>query len=279
MKTKKRMAALLVMTLGMLFACSAPYKQSAGSANASPNESVCRNALTPRLPAGLYQALGEGANQVQAIDQALSTIARQVRVVIRAEALSEQAKRDGVVSQQFEKRISSVSEQVFDDYRMVCADPTSHTVVLEYDHRALPVRLGTRLQNWWGESGWQLAWAPDLAVPKSLLAVSERSGGAPLSAAVSLLHDRNGWFLQLNDQRLNVRAQEWRQLYALPNTSQGNTQLSLVNEAGIRLAHSLNPGTEFRFHLSGVEARYRYFSIFALDVQGKVLVVRSNALI
>ncbi|MEE2651426.1 MAG: hypothetical protein VYE54_01765 [Pseudomonadota bacterium] len=232
--------------------------------------------MATNLPDGLYQARGQGANQVQAIDQALSTIARQVRVAIRAEAQSTQSKRDGTVSQQFEKRISSESEQVFDDYRLVCADPVNQTVVVEYDHRALSTRLRDRLGTWWGQEGWQLIWATGLAPSSDLKLVVHQSGLSPISVAVTLLRDRNGWYLQLNERRMNLREGEWRAFYAPPVAQPSGLSLELVNEHAQLLSHSVGPGTEFRFSIRGLTDSHRYLSVFALDGQGRVTVVRSN---
>lgn len=253
-----------------LAGCAAPMGTPDSSA------SLCVSALVKGLPDGLYQAVGEGANQVQAIDQALSTIARQVRVAIRAEAISTQAKRDGAVSQHFQKQVSSVSDQVFDDYRLLCADPVTYTVVVEYDHRPLAVRLANRLEAWWGGEGWLFAWAPDLQVDAALAALGERSGLSPVSVAVTLQRDRDGWYLQLNERRLNLRLQEWRAFYSLPPANRGGLAIKLVNTDGATLDHSVNPGTEFRFSVTGLGGTQRYLSIMALDAQGKVVPVRSN---
>ena len=261
-----------IVNCGVIVLLCACATQPQGSVESSH----CDGALSTNLPDGLYRARGQGANQVQAIDQALSTIARQLRVAIRAEAQSTQAKRDGKVSQKFEKRISSESEQVFDDYRLACADPVSQTVVVEYDHRALPIRLKDRLGTWWGQEGWQLIWGQGLAPSSNLKALAKQTGLSPSSVAISLLRDRNGWYLQLNERRMNLRAGEWRAFYAPPVAHASELSLELVNEHAQLLPHSVGPGTEFRFSIRGLTDSQRFLSVFALDGQGRVTVVRSN---
>jgi len=268
-------ALMLTSVVSLLMACTAVKEQTRKGADSNPLFSSCSNALSSRLPDGLYQAFGQGAHQVQAIDQALSTIARQLRVAIRAEANSTQTKTDGKVSQDFTKTVTSLSEQVFDDYQLRCVDPNTGTVVVEYDDRPLSVRLKSRLQDWWGGQGWHLVWASGLQVNGPLAALAKQAGMAPESVGVSVQRDRNGWYLQLNERRLNLRGQEWREFYVLPPAQRGELSFSVVNTNNMPLAHSMNPGEEFRFSLN-TPSRYAYMSVLALDASGKVVVVRSN---
>ncbi|WP_373092014.1 hypothetical protein [Zhongshania sp.] len=266
---------MLTSVVSLLMACTAVTEETRKVADSNPLPSPCNNALRSRLPDGLYQAFGQGANQVQAIDQALSTIARQLRVAIRAEASSTQTKIDGKVSEDFTKTVASLSEQVFDDYQLRCADPVTASVVVEYDNRSLPVRLKSRLRDWWGSQGWHLVWASGLQVDAKLSAVAEQSGIAPESIGVSVQRDRNRWYLQLNERRVSLRDQEWRLFYALPPAQREERSFGVLDTNNMPLAHSMSPGEEFRFTLN-IPPEYSYLSVLALDVSGKIVVVRSN---
>lgn len=266
---------LTCLAVSLLTACTT----SADSLSAnlpSPAPSECQTAARQSVPDGVYQSLVMADSVEEAQRIALGNIANQIQMVIRSEAQSVSRKEAGQSVQSFNRRVTSVSEFVFDDYTILCQDFVTREVLVQYDDRPLQERVRSALQAHYPLRGWHLTGNPLLLESQALAPLRAGAGTDPAGLETGVYRDSQGWRLTLGGHKFRLRDEEWRALFQLPKPSENGMTLELVDEFGHPLGDSLFHEQEFRFHLRGKLPGHYYLNLLYIDAEGKVFEIRTN---
>ena len=203
----------LVLTVALLAACSS--QPAIKQANNQPAKlSACATAQ-PITQDGVYTSLVRANSQEESLRIALGNIANQIQVTIRSESESLSSKKNGVSEQSFQRRITGVSDFIFDDYEIVCQDFVTNEVLVAYDDRVLVERIRAKLHQYHSQTGWVLTGSPSLLASTGLSSLIGAPGISPASLSVEVTRNKKGRVLWLAQHRIQLRSEEWRQLYTL----------------------------------------------------------------
>lgn len=239
--------------------------------------SQCQIAAEVERDDGIYTSLVRAASMDEALRIALGNIANQIQVAIRSESESISRKQGNQSVQSFQRRITGVSEFVFDDYEVLCQDFVHNEVLVQYDNRPLTDRVRSKLESLYGDNGWELVGDPQLLSTGGLSAVNSTTGFSRVTLQTDVYRNRDGWRLAIGKHRFKLRDEEWRQLFQLPPSSRSTLSLDITDEFGTHLSHALYHEQEFRFQIQGKLPAFYYLNILYIDATGKVLEVRANA--
>ncbi|WP_068547683.1 hypothetical protein [Thalassotalea crassostreae] len=258
-----------------LTACSSkPVDISKVDTETSPTQ--CQLIAQQGSEEGVYTSIVQTGDRQESLKLALANIANQRQVAIRSSATVSQQKSDGLSQQSYSRRISAVSEFVFDDYEVVCEDYVSGEVLIHFDDRSLPARIQSKLKKYYGQHGWQLSGKTHLLNSIGLQTILSSPGSNPQQLNVQVNRNSKGWVLAIGAHRFKLRDEEWRLLYSLPNNQHDNLQFYIENEFGNELQHALFHEQEFRFAVSGNLPKSFYLSIYYIDTRGKIVEIRAN---
>lgn len=264
------------MAAATLMAACASQPPSTDSPQLLP-PSQCQIAAQDEWDEGIYTSLVQSTSMDEAQRIALGNIANQIRVAIRSESESVSRKQGNQSVQSFQRRITGVSEFVFDDYEVLCKDFVHNEVLVQYDNRPLTERIRSKLESLYGDGGWELVGDPQLLSTPGLTAVNSSAGFSPATLQTDVYRNRDGWRLAIGKHQLKLRDEEWRQLFRLPPSSQNTLSLDITGEFDVPLPHALYHEQEFRFRVQGELPAFYYLNLFYIDATGKVLEVRANA--
>lgn len=266
---------LLLVAATLVAACTT-HPSSTDSPQPVP-PSQCSIAAQDERDEGIYTSLVQAATMDEALRIALGNIANQIQVAIRSESESVSRKQGNQSVQSFQRRITGVSEFVFDDYEVLCQDFVHNEVLVQYDNRPLTERIRSKLESLYGDSGWELVGDPQLLSTPGLTAVNRSAGFSRTTLQTDVYRNRDGWRLAIGKHRFKLRDEEWRQLFRLPPSSRNTLSFDITGEFGNPLPHALYHEQEFRFRVQGELPAVYYLNLFYIDTTGKVLEVRANA--